>query len=99
MHVTTTPSVSYIVRSDDFDCGIMISASHNPYTDNGIKLLNSAGEKMEQSVIDEIENYLDGNLETRLPRARTSAARRTIPPAATATSVILSACPRTRTRG
>ena len=63
MHVTTTPSVSYIVRSDDFDCGIMISASHNPYTDNGIKLLNSAGEKMEQSVIDEIENYLDGNLE------------------------------------
>ena len=63
MHVTTTPSVSYIVRSDDFDCGIMISASHNPFTDNGIKLLNSAGEKMEQSVIDEIENYLDGNLE------------------------------------
>lgn len=63
MHVTTTPSVSYIVRSDDFDCGIMISASHNPFTDNGIKLLNSAGEKMEQSVIDEIENYLDGNRE------------------------------------
>ena len=63
MHLTTTPSVSYIVRSDDFDCGIMISASHNPYKDNGIKLLNSAGEKMEQSVIDEIENYLDGNLE------------------------------------
>ena len=63
MHVTTTPSVSYIVRSDDFDCGIMISGSHNPFTDNGIKLLNSAGEKMEQSVIDEIENYLDGNLE------------------------------------
>ena len=60
MHVTTTPSVSYIVRSDDFDCGIMISASHNPYKDNGIKLLNSAGEKMEQSVIDEIEAYLDG---------------------------------------
>ena len=63
MHVTTTPSVSYIVRSDDFDCGIMISASHNPYKDNGIKLLNSAGEKMEQSVIDEIEAYLDGNQE------------------------------------
>ena len=56
MHVTTTPSVSYIVRSDDFDCGIMISASHNPYTDNGIKLLNSAGEKMEQSVID-VDEY------------------------------------------
>ena len=63
MHVTTTPSVSYIVRSDDFDCGIMISASHNPYKDNGIKLLNSAGEKMEQSVIDEIEAYLDGDQE------------------------------------
>ena len=66
MHVTTTPSVSYIVRSDDFDCGIMISASHNPYKDNGIKLLNSAGEKMEQSVIDEIEAYLDGDQELSL---------------------------------
>lgn len=59
MHVTTTPSVSYIARSDDFDCGIMISASHNPYFDNGIKLLNSAGEKMEESVLQGIENYLD----------------------------------------
>jgi len=47
MHVTTTPSVSYITRVDDFDCGIMISASHNPYYDNGIKVLNSNGEKME----------------------------------------------------
>ena len=64
MHVTTTPSVSYIVRSDDFDCGIMISAQPSILLrTNGIKLLNSAGEKMEQSVIDEIENYLDGNLE------------------------------------
>lgn len=60
MHVTTTPSVSYITRTDDFDCGIMISASHNPYFDNGIKLLNGDGEKMEQYVIDEIERYLDG---------------------------------------
>lgn len=60
MHVTTTPSVSYITRTDDFDCGIMISASHNPYFDNGIKLLNGEGEKMEQYVIDEIERYLDG---------------------------------------
>lgn len=60
MHVTTTPSVSYITRMDDFDCGIMISASHNPYHDNGIKLLNTNGEKMEQFVIDEIEKYLDG---------------------------------------
>jgi phosphoglucosamine mutase len=60
MHVTTTPSVSYITRMDDFDCGIMISASHNPYHDNGIKLLNTNGEKMEQYVIDEVEKYLDG---------------------------------------
>ena len=59
MHVTTTPSVSYIARSDDFDCGIMISASHNAYHDNGIKLLNSKGEKMEEEVIAEIEKYLD----------------------------------------
>jgi len=50
LHVTSTPSVSYIVRADDFDCGIMISASHNPYYDNGIKLLNGKGEKMEPEV-------------------------------------------------
>ena len=62
MHVTTTPSVSYIARTDNFDCGIMISASHNPYYDNGIKLLNSNGEKMEEEVISEIERYLDGYL-------------------------------------
>lgn len=62
MHVTTTPSVSYIVRSEGFDCGIMISASHNPYFDNGIKLINSRGEKMEDAVIDVIEKYLDGAL-------------------------------------
>lgn len=60
LHVTTTPSVSYVARTEDFDCGIMISASHNPYYDNGIKLINSAGEKMGQDVIDEIEKYLDG---------------------------------------
>lgn len=60
MHVTTTPSVSYITRMDDFDCGIMISASHNAFHDNGIKLLNSEGEKMPQCVIDEVEKYLDG---------------------------------------
>ena len=62
MHVTTTPSVSYITRTDDFDCGIMISASHNAYHDNGIKLLNGSGEKMEPYVINEIERYLDGEL-------------------------------------
>lgn len=60
LHVTTTPSVSYVTRTEGFDCGIMISASHNPYYDNGIKLLNSAGEKMEEAVIDEIEAFLDG---------------------------------------
>ena len=59
MHVTTTPSVSYIVRTEGFDCGIMISASHNPYTDNGIKLINEKGEKLEESVITGIEDYLD----------------------------------------
>lgn len=60
MHVTTTPSVSYITRSENFDCGIMISASHNAYHDNGIKLLNSEGEKMDDALTDEIERYLDG---------------------------------------
>lgn len=63
MHVTTTPSVSYITKIDEFDCGIMISASHNPYHDNGLKLLNSRGEKMEDEVIREIEAYLDGEYE------------------------------------
>ncbi|MDO4542948.1 MAG: phosphoglucosamine mutase [Clostridia bacterium] len=60
LHVTTTPSVSYVARTEDFDCGIMISASHNPFHDNGIKLLNGNGEKMEDSVINEVETYLDG---------------------------------------
>ncbi|MBE7017351.1 MAG: phosphoglucosamine mutase [Ruminococcaceae bacterium] len=62
LHVTTTPSVSYVTRSDQFDCGIMISASHNPFYDNGIKLINSNGEKMEDSVIVEVEKYLDGEI-------------------------------------
>lgn len=62
MHVTTTPSVAYITRTDSFDCGIMISASHNPYTDNGIKLINTNGEKMEESVLSLIEDWLDGKL-------------------------------------
>ena len=60
MHVTTTPSVSYVARTEGFDCGIMISASHNPYYDNGIKLLNGNGEKMEDEVILACESYLDG---------------------------------------
>ena len=63
MHVTTTPSVAYIARVDDFDCGIMISASHNPFYDNGIKLLNSNGEKMDEETILKVEEYLDGKLE------------------------------------
>ena len=63
MHVTTTPSVAYIARTDDFDCGIMISASHNPFSDNGIKLLNSNGEKMDEETILKVEDYIDGKLE------------------------------------
>lgn len=62
LHVTTTPSVSYVVRQDQFDCGIMISASHNPFYDNGIKLINSAGEKMDDYTLALIEDYIDGNL-------------------------------------
>ena len=62
LHVTTTPSVSYVVRTEDFDCGIMISASHNPYYDNGIKLINSSGEKMSESMIADVEAYLDGEM-------------------------------------
>ena len=62
LHVTTTPSVAYVARTEDFDCGIMISASHNPYHDNGIKLINSFGEKMDESVIALVEAYLDGEL-------------------------------------
>ena len=63
LHVTTTPSVSYVARTDGFDCGIMISASHNPYYDNGIKLLSGSGEKMDEGTIALIEDYLDGRLE------------------------------------
>ena len=66
MHVTTTPSVSYIARVDDFDCGIMISASHNPFYDNGIKLLNSHGEKMDEETILLVEDYIDGKIEVPL---------------------------------
>ncbi len=62
LHVTTTPSVAYVCRTESFDCGIMISASHNPYYDNGIKLINGFGEKMEESVIALVESYLDGQL-------------------------------------
>ena len=84
LHVTTTPSVAYVCRTENFDCGIMISASHNPYYDNGIKLINSFGEKMEESVISLIEAYLDGNLVafghewTELPLAKRDGIGRTV---------------------
>ena len=84
MHVTPTPSVSYIVRTDGFDCGIMISASHNPYYDNGIKLINGNGEKMDEGTIALVEDYLDGKLEVfgenyeEIPFAHTSKIGRTV---------------------
>ncbi len=84
LHVTTTPSVAYVVRTEGFDCGIMISASHNPYYDNGIKLLNSYGEKMDESVIALVEAYLDGELEAfgrkweELPLAKRDMIGRTV---------------------
>ena len=62
LYVTTTPSVAYVVRTEQFDCGIMISASHNPYYDNGIKLINAKGHKMEAEVENEIEAYIDGEI-------------------------------------
>jgi len=61
LHVTTTPSVSYITRVDDFDCGIMVTASHNPFVDNGIKIVNRYGEKLDENTISLIEDYLNGN--------------------------------------
>ena len=69
LHVTTTPSVSYVVRTEGFDCGIMISASHNPFYDNGIKLINRNGQKMEAVVEEKIEKYIDGEIE-ELPFAK-----------------------------
>ena len=77
LHVTTTPSVSYAVRTEDFDCGIMISASHNPFYDNGIKLLNGNGQKIEAEVEERIEAYLDGEIE-ELPLATREDVGRTI---------------------
>ena len=76
LHVTSTPSVSYVARADDFDCGIMISASHNPYYDNGIKLINSNGEKMDEQLLDAIEAYIDDG--TELPYAEREKIGRTV---------------------
>ncbi len=79
LHVTTTPCVSYITKVDSFDCGIMISASHNPYYDNGIKLINSKGEKMDESITDIIEKYIDGEFEPeQLPCALRSKIGKTV---------------------
>ena len=77
LHVTTTPSVSYAVRTENFDCGIMVSASHNPYYDNGIKLLNGNGQKIEAAIEERIESYLDGKIE-ELPLATKEDIGRTI---------------------
>lgn len=77
LHVTTTPSVSYVVRSEDFDCGVMISASHNPFYDNGLKVINGNGEKLGDDVIQEIENYLDG-LTPEIPLATRENIGRTV---------------------
>ena len=66
LRVTTTPSVSYVVRHGDFDCGIMITASHNPYHDNGIKLIDSGGYKMSPDVLEQVEAYIDGEFEIPL---------------------------------
>lgn len=76
MHVTTTPSVAYITRVDDFDCGIMISASHNPFYDNGIKLFNGNGEKMDEETILRVEDYIDGKIE--IPVAERAEIGRTV---------------------
>lgn len=63
LHVTPTPSVSYVVRTEKFDCGIMISASHNPYYDNGLKVINGKGHKMEAEVEEKIEAYIDSEVD------------------------------------
>ena len=77
LHVTTTPSVSYVVRSEKFDCGIMISASHNPFYDNGIKIINGLGQKLEAEIEDKIEDYIDGKIEN-LPFATREEIGRTV---------------------
>ena len=61
LHVTTTPSIAFVTKTDEFDCGIMISASHNPYHDNGIKVMNGKGEKLDEETIKKIEEYIDGD--------------------------------------
>ncbi len=77
LHVTTTPSVSYVVRSENFDCGIMITASHNPYYDNGIKVINSEGFKLSAEIEAEIEKYIDSETDT-IPLATRDAIGKTV---------------------
>ena len=77
LHVTTTPCVAYITRSDEFDCGIMISASHNPYYDNGIKLINGKGEKISEEFTEKLEAYLDGKTQ-ELPFAKRDKIAKTV---------------------
>ncbi len=77
LHVTTTPSVAYITRVDEFDCGVMISASHNPYYDNGIKIISSTGEKIDDATIEVFEGYLDGDM-SAIPLARRDDIGRTV---------------------
>lgn len=77
MHVTTTPSVSFIARADDFSCGVMISASHNPFYDNGLKVINGNGEKVSDDFIEEIEAYLDGKT-GEIPLAKRDKIGRTV---------------------
>ena len=84
LHVTPTPSVAYVVRAEGFDCGVMISASHNPFYDNGIKLFNAQGEKMDEETTALVEDYLDGKVFvfgkewTDIPRAKGERIGRTI---------------------
>ncbi len=82
LHVTTTPSVSFVTEREDFDCGVMISASHNPFTDNGIKLINRRGEKIDDDTIEVIERYLDGKHREEPPLAAGEAIGRIIDHAA-----------------
>jgi phosphoglucosamine mutase len=77
LHVTTTPCVSFITRTENFDCGVMISASHNPFSDNGIKLMNGIGEKMDDELQDELERYIDGE-PAELPFAEGASIGRTV---------------------
>lgn len=77
LHVTPTPSVAYIVNSEDFDCGVMVSASHNPYYDNGIKVINGNGQKLEADLEEKIEKYIDSEIDT-LPLATLDQIGRTV---------------------